>query len=269
MVRRFAIALMATPLLLSLRPELAAAAPPSNDTFAGATPVMPGFSEELDTSEATTDVDDFQLNATCGSPATDASVWYALTATTDTGVVIDVSHSSYSASVLVGVGTRGNLNTITCGAFTVGFRVAAGTTYYVLAVDNQIDGGGNGGTLRISFNESPLPTVDVTIDPVGRVNARTGVATINGTYTCIGDRIDVEGEVRQNVRHRTIHGFIFFSDLSTCDGTTRSWSADVFQADGRFRRGKAVTVTTAFSCNFFECAQDVEERTVRLRRRPT
>ncbi len=47
-VVRFAIALLVTPLLLALQPEAAAAAPPSNDTFAGATPVTLGFSEELD-----------------------------------------------------------------------------------------------------------------------------------------------------------------------------------------------------------------------------
>jgi hypothetical protein len=60
-VARFAIALLATPLLLTLHAETASAAPPSNDTFAGATPVTLGFSEELDTSEATTDADDVQL----------------------------------------------------------------------------------------------------------------------------------------------------------------------------------------------------------------
>jgi hypothetical protein len=267
MIRRLAIALMPTPLLLTLQAVAAAAAPPSNDTFAGATPVMPGFSEELDTSEATTDADDAQLDGPCG--ATDASVWYALTAVADTGVIVDVSQSSYSAGVVVGVGTQGNLDLVACGSTRVGFFVAAGTTFYVLAVDTQLDGGGNGGTLRISFNESPLPTVDVTIDPVGRVNARTGIATINGTYTCIGDRIDVEGEVRRDVGQHTIHGLFGFSDLSTCDGTTRSWSAEVFPDNGRFAGGKAVTVTTAFSCNFFECDGDVEERTVQLRGGPT
>ena len=56
----------------------ALAAPPSNDTFAGATAAALGFSEELDTTDATTDGDDAQLNTSCGAPATDASVWYVL-----------------------------------------------------------------------------------------------------------------------------------------------------------------------------------------------
>ena len=264
---RFAVALVATPLLLTLQAETAAAAPPSNDMFAGATPAMLGFSEELDTSEATTDADDAQLNATCGAPATDASVWYAFTTPVDSGVVVDVSQSNYSAGVLVGVGTQGNLETVACGPGTVGFFAAAGTIYYVLAIDDQLDGSGNGGTLRITFNEAPPPpTVDITVDPVGTFDPRTGVATITGTYTCTnGEFIDVFGEARQDVGRFTIVGFFGFFDVGTCDGTTRSWSADVFPENGRFAGGNAMTLTFAFSCGPFQCAEDFDEQTVRLR----
>ena len=86
----------------------ALAAPPGNDTFGGATAATLGFSEVLDTTEATTDADDAQLNESCGAPATDASVWYAFTGS-DIGVVVDVSQSDYSAGVLVGMGSQGNL----------------------------------------------------------------------------------------------------------------------------------------------------------------
>src|SRR5215475_13573650 len=75
------------------------AAPPNNDTFTGATVATVGFSETLDTTEATTDADDAQLNTNCGAPATDASVWYAVQGN-DTTVVVDVSASDYSAGVL-------------------------------------------------------------------------------------------------------------------------------------------------------------------------
>ena len=93
--------------------QVALAAPPSNDTFTNATLVTVGFSEVLDTTEATTDGDDAQLNASCGAPATDASVWYALEGS-DTGVIVDVSQSNYSAGILVGVGSQGNLQTVAC-----------------------------------------------------------------------------------------------------------------------------------------------------------
>jgi len=93
--------LLAAVLLMALQALPAIAAPPSNDTIGGATVVSLGFSQTLDTTEATTDADDAQLNATCGAPATDASVWYSFTATADGGVVVDVSQSDYSAGVLV------------------------------------------------------------------------------------------------------------------------------------------------------------------------
>jgi hypothetical protein len=267
---RIAVALVATPLVLALWAEPAVAAPPGNDTLAGATPVTPGFGAELDTSEATTDADDAQLNATCGAPATDASVWYALTSASVTPVVVDVSRSSYSAGVLVGLGTPGNLETITCGAEAVGFFVNPGYTYYVLAIDDQLDGGGNGGTLRISFTEAPpLPTVEVTVDPVGRFDARTGIATLTGTYSCTnGDFIQVSGEARQNVGRFTIVGFFGIEDFGTCDGTPRSWSADVVPANGKFAGGTAMTVTFGFTCGPVECIEGVTEQTVQLRGGP-
>ena len=52
---------------------------PTNDTVAGATPIsaLP-FTATLDTTQATTDATDASLNANCGAPATEASVWYYL-----------------------------------------------------------------------------------------------------------------------------------------------------------------------------------------------
>src|SRR5262245_36312750 len=220
----------------------ALAAPPSNDTFVGAKPVVVGDSEVLDTTEATTDSDDAQLNLSCGAPATDASVWYALDGS-DTMVVVDVSQSGFSAGVLVGVGSQGNLQTVACGPGAVLFFAAAGTTYYVLAIDDQLGGGGNGGLLSISFNEVQAPTVDITLNPFGVFNAKTGTATISGTYTCTnGNFINAFGDARQNVgRLATIVGSFGFFDFGTCDGAPHSWSADVFPQSGQFRGGKALT----------------------------
>ena len=245
----------------------ALAAPPANDTFASATLVSTGFSEQLDTSEATTDADDAQLNTDCGAPATDASVWYALQGS-DQGVVVDVSQSNYSAGVLVGVGTQGNLSIVTCGPGGVAFFAAAGTTYYVLAIDDQFDGGGNGGNLSISFNEAPPPPiVDITVNRFGRVNTKTGVATVSGTYTCTdAGFIETFIDAQQNVGRRfVILGSGSFLHFDTCDGTPHDWSAEVFPFVGKFAGGKALTFTFAFSCGQFECANGFVERTVILR----
>jgi hypothetical protein len=266
---RFKIPSLAAPLLLWVMSGTALAAPPSNDAFTGATPASIGFKEGLDTSQATTDSDDAQLNATCGAPATDASVWYAIQGS-DQNVVVDVSGSSYSAGVLVGVGSQGNLQTVTCGPRTVTFFAAAGTTYYVLAIDDQFDGGGNGGSLSISFTEiPPPPKVDFTVSPVGTVNASTGVATISGNYTCSnGNFIDMFVNASQNVGRFTISGFGAFSESGTCDGTPHPWSADVFPQNGKFAGGKSLTTTFTFSCGPFQCRSGFAEQTVQLHGAP-
>ena len=148
------------------------------------------------------------------------------------------------------------------------FFAEAGTTYYVLAIDDQFDGGGNGGLLSISFNEiPPPPTVDITVNRYGTVNGRTGVATISGTYTCTnGDFIEVFVDARQNIGVRSaVLGFGGFFDFDTCDGAPHSWSADIFPQNGKFAGGKTMTLTFAFSCGTFECGFGFVEQTVKLR----
>src|SRR5882672_9675559 len=267
---RFMRSVCAVPLAigaLAFSGPAALAAAPANDTFSGAIPVAIGFTQTLDTTAATTDADDAQLNASCGAPATDASVWYSFTSATDTGVVVDVSQSSYSAGVLVGTGSQGSLQTVMCGPGTVGFFAAASTTYYVLAIDDQGDGGGNGGNLNISFNAAPPPpTVSISVNRTGFVNAKTGVATLSGTYTCTnGDFIQVNGEADQSVGRFIISGQFFFFDFGTCDGAPRAWRADAVSLNGKFAGGKAMTVTFAFTCGPFECSEGFVTQTVQLK----
>jgi Family of unknown function (DUF6299) len=253
-------------LLLALQALPALAAPPSNDTIGGATVASLGFSQELDTTEATTDTDDFELNLGCGAPATDASVWYSYTAAADGSVVVDARGSDYSVSVLVAAGTPGNF--VTCSAGKVAFTAVAGTTYYILAVDDQGDGNyANGGTLRISFfTPPPPPTMGITVDPFGRVDLQTGVASLSGTYTCSNaDLVDVSGQARQVLPRSVIVGSGFFRAFGTCDGTAHPWSATVVPDSGKFVGGKAMTLTFAFSCGEFDCVPDSVERTVILR----
>lgn len=251
--------------LLGFYTPAAMAAAPANDVISGATVVALGYSESIDTTEATTDADDAQLNTFCGAPATDASVWYRLEGTGE-GVIIDVSASSYSAGVLVGVGSPGSLDIIACGPDGVAFYAYSGTTYYILAIDDQFDGGGNGGTLNISFNGSPPPpTVDLTVNRYGKVNARTGIATITGTYTCTnGDFLEMYGDARQEAGRFTILGSFYILEFGTCDGTAHSWTADVYPITSKFAGGKALTVSFAYSCGAFECGYGYTEQVVIL-----
>jgi len=267
LVRRAGVAaLVLTTVVITGGPAFAGA--PGNDTFAGATPVTAvPFSDTVDTTEATTDADDDEMNPEfCGAPATDASVWYSFTAASDGFIGVDVSESSYSAGVLVSTGSPGSFAFVTCGPGAVAFPVVTGETYAILAIDDQLDGGGNGGTLHINIAEvPPPPELDITVDKFGTFNSRTGTATISGTATCTGEAefAEIFADVRQNVGRFTIRGF-GFSELE-CDGVTRPFSLEIFPENGKFAGGKALTVAIAFGCGEFLCGEDFEERTVQLR----
>jgi hypothetical protein len=242
------------------------AAAPSNDTFSGATAVTGDFSEVLDTTEATTDADDAQLNTSCGAPATDASVWYAVTSASGATVSVDVSQSDYSAGVLVGVGTHGNLNTVACGPGGTQFAADAGTTYYVLAIDDQDDGSGNGGSLNIAFTFGPPPiTVSVTVDS-GRVNTKTGEVTISGTVTCssVADFADISVFVRQPLGRFTIHGSGFMG--ADCGPTPTDWIVSLTGENGKFSAGRATVTADAFACDPSSCDDDQVSSNLRLRK---
>jgi hypothetical protein len=248
-------------------PALAAA--PGSDTYAGriVVSVLP-FSDSLDTTDATSDADDAEANASCGAPATDASVWYEL-AGTDGGILVDVSASDYSAGVIVAIGSPGGLLTVACGQGAVAFFAASGETYAIIAFDDQLDGAGNGGLLDITIDVAPPPpTVDVTVNPVGQFNNLTGSATISGTLTCTGEAFftDIGVQLTQNVGRFTITGFGgIFSEAPVCDGTAQPWSVEVFGQTGKFKGGRAVAVTFAFACGLFDCGFDEDQSIVKLR----
>jgi len=245
----------------------ALAAVPGNDTYGGRTVVGAlAFTQSLDTTEATTDSDDSDINANCGAPATDASVWYETTATADGGLVVDVSSSTYSAGAIVATGSPGNWNLVACGPGAVAWMATAGTTYAVLIFDDQLDGAGNGGTLNLTIDViPPPPTVDITVNPVASFNSRTGSVRVSGTATCTGDPdfTTVETSLSQQVGRFTVRGF-GISDI-VCDGTPRTWSVEVLPDNGKFAGGKAASVSFAIACGAFECGFDFEERTVQLR----
>lgn len=261
---RVAVALGLAMLVGLLAAPVALAAAPGNDTWAGRTVVagLP-FSETLDTTEATTDPDDAEANVVCGAPATDASVWYELTSDIDQGVLVDVSGSDYTAGVLVVTGQPGSFAIEACGPGEVGFFAAAGVAYSIMAIDDQDDGGGNGGLLSISIDAAPLPTFDVTVDRRGSFH-KDGSATIRGTITCTNaDFAEIFVELSQRVGRRTING-VGFTALE-CDGSEQAWSLDVFAENGLFRGGRAASLTGVFGCGAF-CGEAFVEQTVRLRR---
>ena len=166
----------------------------------------------------------------------------------------DVPASDYSAGLIVATGTPGALDVATCGPGGVSFFATAGTTYYVLAFDDQYDGGGNGGNLAITFGDAPPPpTVTVVVNKNAQFN-KNGSVTLSGTITCAdADFAEVYGTLKQRVGRMFVAGD--FGMGVTCDGTTRPFSADVTSSNGLFKGGKAASV---------ECAEGYDEQTVQI-----
>jgi hypothetical protein len=258
-----AVAVVAVIAAFAAVAQPAYAAPPSNDTPSGATLIstLP-FSDSVTIDEATTDSLDATLNAGCGAPATEGSVWYRLDATEDATVVFDVSQSSFSAGALVTVGDPANGTVLTCGPRTIGFSVTAGQTYYIMAFSDTP--GVTTGTLVV--NAETAVVLDVTVNPTGSFNPKTGSATISGTLQCSGETPNfafVSVDLRQTVGRFTINGS--GSIDAACTGTPQPWSVEVFPFNAtKFSGGKAVSVTFAFACGNFTCGSDYEETTVRL-----
>jgi hypothetical protein len=255
---------------LVLGPGPVLAAPPANDTYAGRIALDVGtlpVSVSADTTEATTDATDEEVNTNCGAPATDASVWYEVTPAADAGLVADTTGSSYLAGVAVAVGSPGSFELVTCGPDTVGWLATAGTTYAILVFDDQGDGGGNGGELHLTIDEiPPPPEIDVTVNPTASFT-RAGSALVSGTVTCTGDAIfaGLELQLSQSVGRVTINGF--GGAEVTCDGVTRPFTVEIVADNGKFAGGKAANLTVAFACGVFECREDFEELVIHLSRR--
>ncbi|HET7800275.1 MAG TPA: hypothetical protein VFL38_07625 [Humibacillus xanthopallidus] len=254
-----------TGLVMSAGAALAAA--PSNDL--GSSPVvitaLP-YSATIDTSQATTDADDVQANLDCGAPATDASVWFTVTAAADGYLAADVSGSNYSAGVIVGLGSPGALSVVACGQAGVAFPVTAGETYTILAFDDQLDGSGNGGTLDITVDVAPPPPmIEATLNPVAQFDSKSGGAYVSGTVTCDegADYAFVDLQLTQRVGRLLIRGY-GGAEVS-CTGQAEPWTALILGDNGLFKGGKAVNVTFGAACNLTGCGEYSAEQSIQLK----
>ncbi len=245
----------------------AAAVVPGNDTLAGATVIgtLP-FEQTLDTTSATTDDIDVEANAACGAPVTLASVWYDYTATSDDALIIDVSQSNFPAGVIVVSGDPGSFYLENCGPGTIAVPTLTGVTYHIMAFSDT--DGINGGILKISVQQAPPPPViSVSIDPVGRVNQKSGAVTLSGTFTCSGDGWygEIDGTLTQRVGRFYISG-MFYQIAPACDGTSYPWTAQLVGDNGRFAGGKSAAFAWAYECGLLWCSEGYAEQTVQLKR---
>src|SRR2546428_6458458 len=136
-------------------------AQPPNDDFDGAT-VITGvpFTDNLDTTQATSASDD---PTDCSS---NGSVWYAFTPSVDMPVKADTFGSNYDTVLSAYTGSRGSLNTVACNddaggpQSRIAFDATGGTTYFFLVAACCGNGGGGGGDLVFSVSEAVPPPND-------------------------------------------------------------------------------------------------------------
>ncbi len=239
------------------------AGPAPNDTPTTATVVtaLPSTITQ-DTTGATTDALDASLNANCGAPLTNASVWFAYTDPDGGGVVADMSASSYTGGFIVTEGGPAAGNLVACGPMTVGFTTSPGQTYYVMAFSDTAT---NGGQLEVTFDEAPpAPEATITVNPQATA-FKDGSAKLTGTYSCSNadEFSDVDGTLTQQVGRVKITGDFFVSPLQ-CDGAVHTWEAIATSQNGLFRGGKGATVAFTFACGALDCALGFTEQTVKL-----
>lgn len=257
--RQFVTAVMAMA-LLPLAAAPASGAPPANDEPQGALLLRPGDRVVQDTSEATTTAQDEALNASCGAPATTASVWYTYSPDRDRMVVLDVTASDYSGGVLVFAGTPTVDSLVTCGPGIVELRARAGTTYSIMVVS---DTGVNGGRLVLSLeNAPPPPRVHVSMAQRG-VAFRGGAARLNGTYSCKhGEFAALNGTLFQRAGRLKIQAE--FGRRIRCNGERRRWSARVVSPVGTYARGHALASVRIVACGILACRQARTKREIEL-----
>lgn len=264
-----ATSLVVTSMTATALPAVAAA--PDNDTYSGREVLYDPLPITViaDTTEATTDADDAELNADCGAPATDASVWYEYTPTAEGELVINTLASDYIAGAIVATGGPGAWSVESCGPEVIPFMAVPGTSYTILVFDDQGDGGGNGGYLEFTIGQpGPPPTFEVAVDPRGTFDAHTGAATLTGTYLCSpseGGTLDyafLDVMVTQRAGRVYIQGGGFVEPV--CDGTGRTWTVTTEWANGLFKGGKVEAQVFGEACGAGSCATVEAVESVRL-----
>lgn len=237
-----------------------ASAAPANDDPAGAVALHLGERVTQDTTQATTDAGDDALNASCGAPATNASVWYRYSPKVKRKVVLDTTGSSYSAGLMVFHGTPTADSLVTCGPGAVGLRARAGKTYYVMAFsDTKVIGG----HLVLTLHNAPRPRVHVTLAKRG-VAFHGGAAKLHGTYSCTHAESFAEVDAHLLQRAGRLKIQADSGSAIRCNGKRHHWSTRLVSPVGTYAQGDGVAKVRIISCGLLQCRQDRAKRHVHL-----
>jgi hypothetical protein len=255
------------------------AAPPDNDTQAGAVEFGVPFSFTQDTTEATVDAGEDVARNYClgiGAPAFESAVWFKTVVPpggSTQAVLLDVTQSSYGAGIAILQETGTGLSVFNCvpGVF-VGPAGAPAGTYYVVVFGDGTTPATSGNLVFNVDVAPPPPEVTTTLNPTGTAT-KEGGALISGTASCTGGGdgaaiLFLEGQVTQTVGRQIISSFFFIETFVPCDGAPFHWQGYAPPTTGKFAGGKAVTATFTTACGLVQCSQAYVEGVVRLNRAP-
>jgi hypothetical protein len=253
---RILTAATAAAALVLLPSSPAFAQPPANDDFDAAVAFTEvPFEATADTTEATRADDDPSCVGDDGH-----TVWYTVTLSTTTEIVVDTFGSDYDTTLSAWIGERGSLVQVACNDDTdtlqsrIDFTAEAGVTYHLMVGSFPETSGGN---LVLNGQALPPPMeLAITLAPTGTVTA-SGAAIIGGTVSCSRPgELSLVGTLRQQLGSRVTVGA--FSTAVDCTGS-HDWQATVLGETGIYRRGPAAGVAVA------EFADPVRGEVVRVR----
>jgi hypothetical protein len=266
MIAKTRLMVLATVCLLALSALPVMAAAPGNDDRANAIVIntIP-YTNTQDTSEATTDDDD----PWCSGQG--PTVWYSFTPSEDIRLEANTFGSDYDTTLLVAIDDGGgDLDVIACNddaGFDVQSRVrfnAESGVSYLFMVGAYASG--PGGELVFNLLEAP-PSADVgvSLNVDGARFNRDGSATVRGTVTCTGsDWVELDAELSQQVGRFRIIGWGW--DFVDCSSDGTPFELDIRGITGSYGGGPASLYVEAWTCGDDDCAFDVVETTIRLRR---
>ena len=108
--------------------------------------------------------------------------------------------------------------------------------------------------------------IDLTINKVGSVIPKEGVATVRGKVTCPKPAyVSLSGELERRIGRVYVRGSFYKSFM--CNGKT-PWSAVVTSQNGLFVGGKAQASVYAYAYTVSEYDYDAAQKTIRLKGSP-
>jgi hypothetical protein len=258
---RFVLGTVVTAVAIVMAHPGAGLAAVTNDDFDSATVIgsLP-FSDTVDMSQATVAPDDPFV---CGStPA--GTVWYEFTPTFSG--LVRATTSTFLAEIDPYTGSRGSLSLHSCAD---AFAVTAGVTYHVMFYSGLPDVG----SVTLSLERYLAPEVSLTVDPVGRVNSKTGAAILSGSFSCssaigasVGDDQAAGSLTQLFARRVRIQGFFEFAPSTVCTGETVPWTTTVVGGNGLFAAGKGHASAFLTACDTNGICSDVAvEKDVQLK----